>query len=78
MNAITRLTSKNQTTIPGPVRKALGLKSGDYVEFSVRGGKVSLRRAARRVSEDTLFKLAQTHAMRDWDTPEDDDAFRDL
>jgi hypothetical protein len=25
-----------------------------------------------------VFRLVQAHAMRDWDTPEDDEAFRDL
>jgi AbrB family looped-hinge helix DNA binding protein len=78
MNAVTRLTIKNQTTIPEPVRKALGLKAGDYVEFVVRGNKASVHKAARRLADETLFKLAQADAMRDWDTPEDDDAFRDL
>jgi antitoxin PrlF len=78
MNIVTRLTQKYQTTIPADVRKALGLRAGDYVEFAVKGGKVSVRKAEKRLSEDVLFALAQTYAMRDWDTPEDDEAFRDL
>ena len=78
MNAVTRLTRKNQTTIPLAVRKALGLKAGDYVEFAVTEKTVAVRKASRQISEDVLFKLAQTHAMRDWDTPEDDEAFGDL
>lgn len=78
MNAVTRLTRKHQTTIPLSVREALGLKAGDYVEFAVRGSKVAVRKASRRISEDVLFKLAQTKAMADWDSPEDDEAFRDL
>jgi hypothetical protein len=31
---------------------------------------------ARRWSE--VFRLVQKRAMRDWDKPEDDEAFRDL
>jgi AbrB family looped-hinge helix DNA binding protein len=72
------LTTKHQTTIPVEVRRALGLRAGDRVEFSVEGGTVTLRKAEPRLSEDLAFRLIQAHAMRDWDTPEDDEAFRDL
>jgi antitoxin PrlF len=75
---VTRLTTKNQTTIPVEVRRALGLKAGDQVEFSVDGSTVTLRKAQARLSDDLVFRLVQADAMRDWDTPEDDEAFRDL
>jgi len=78
MTAVTRLTTKHQTTIPVEVRRALKLQAGDHVEFSVEGGTVTLRKAEPRPSDDLVFRLIQTHAMRDWDTPEDDEAFRDL
>ena len=78
MSTLTRLTTKHQTTIPLEVRRALGLRAGDQVEFSVEGSTVTLRKAEPRLSEDLLFRLVQAHAMRDWDTPEDDEAFRDL
>ena len=38
----------------------------------------TLRKAERQLTDDLVFRLVQTHAMRDWDTPEDDEAFRDL
>jgi AbrB family looped-hinge helix DNA binding protein len=75
---VTRLTSKHQTTIPVEVRRALGLRAGDQVEFSVEGSIVTLRKSEPRLSDDLVFRLLQAHAMRDWDTPEDDEAFRDL
>ena len=75
---VTRLTTKHQTTIPLEVRRALDLEAGDHVEFSVEDGRVTLRKVELRPSEDLAFRLIQTHAMRDWDTPEDDEAFRDL
>jgi AbrB family looped-hinge helix DNA binding protein len=78
MPTVTRLTSKHQTTIPLEVRRVLGLQAGDQVEFSVEGGTVTLRKAERRLADDLVFRLIQAHAMRDWDTPEDDEAFRDL
>lgn len=78
MNAITRLTKKHQTTIPEAVRKALGLKAGDHVEFAVKGKSVVLKKAARRVSEQVLFNAMQSEAFSEWDSPDDDEAFREL
>jgi antitoxin PrlF len=78
MSTVTRLTTKHQTTIPVEVRRALGLRAGDLVEFSVEGSTVTLRNAEPRLPDDLAFRLVQAHAMRDWDTPEDDEAFRDL
>jgi antitoxin PrlF len=75
---VTRLTSKHQTTIPAEVRRALGIGAGDQVEFSVENNIVTLRKAEPRLSDDLVFRLVQAHAMRDWDTPEDDEAFREL
>ncbi len=44
-NAVSTLTSKNQTTIPEPVRKALGLSKLDKIQFLVlEGGKVLLEK----------------------------------
>jgi antitoxin PrlF len=78
MPTVTRLTTKHQTTIPAEVRHALGLEASDQVEFRVQGSTVTLRKAEPRLSDDLVFRLVQAHAMRDWDTPEDDEAFRDL
>jgi AbrB family looped-hinge helix DNA binding protein len=76
--SVTRLTVNHQTTIPAEVRRALGIKAGDRVEFTVEGDRVTLRKAEPRLSDEVAFRLMQAHAMRDWDTPEDDEAFRDL
>lgn len=78
MAMVTRLTTKHQTTIPVEVRRTLDLSAGDRVEFSIEGGTVTLRKARRHLAEDLVFRLVQAHTMRDWDTPEDDEAFRDL
>jgi antitoxin PrlF len=75
---VTRLTTKHQTTIPVEVRRALGLKAGDQMEFSVDDNVVTLRKAEPRLSDEPMFRLVQAHAMRDWDTPEDDEAFHGL
>jgi hypothetical protein len=56
----------------------LGLEAGDRVEFRVEGAPVTLRKAERELSDDLVFRLVQSHAMRDWHTPEDDEAFRNF
>ena len=45
------LTSRGQTTIPKPIREALGLQPGDRVEFLVEDGQVVLRRATADITE---------------------------
>ena len=77
MPAVTRLTAKHQTTIPAEVRRVLGLKAGDRVEFSIEGTVVTLRKA-EVLPDELAFRLVQAAAMYDWNTPEDDEAFRDL
>ncbi|MCS3857819.1 AbrB family looped-hinge helix DNA binding protein [Salinibacter ruber] len=44
------LTSRGQTTIPKPIREALGLQPGDRVEFTLEGDRVLLRRAGADLS----------------------------
>ena len=41
-----RLTSKAQTTIPKPVREALGLREGDELSYEIDGDRVVLSRSA--------------------------------
>lgn len=48
----TKLTSKNQTTIPESIRKFLGIKPGEKVEWIIEGDKVILR--AKKRYEDPL------------------------
>jgi AbrB family looped-hinge helix DNA binding protein len=37
------VTSKGQTTIPGPIRAALKIKTGDTLEYAVHGDHATLR-----------------------------------
>jgi AbrB family looped-hinge helix DNA binding protein len=70
-----RLTSKGQATIPVEVRKALRLKEGDSVVFEMQKGKVTIRRA--EPLDRTFLKLAET-TFEEWNSPEDEAAFREL
>lgn len=44
------LTTRGQTTIPKPIREALGLQPGDRVEFTLEGDRAVLRRAGADLS----------------------------
>jgi antitoxin PrlF len=70
-----RLTSKGQATIPAPVRNALKLKSGDRVAFDLAGAKVTLRKVDPL--DRAYLKLAE-QSFVEWNSPEDEEAFRDL
>ena len=70
-----RLTLKGQATIPKPVRDHLGLHQGDRVVFVMEDDQVILRKAT--ALDLGLLKLSE-EALADWNSPEADEAFRDL
>lgn len=70
-----KITTKGQTTIPASVRKKLGLKPGDFVEFKVGKAGVVLSKADRL---DAAFLKLAGETFSDWNSKEDDEAFRDL
>lgn len=37
------VTKKGQTTIPGEIRRALRIKPGDRLEYSIEGDRISVR-----------------------------------
>jgi antitoxin PrlF len=63
-----RITSKAQTTIPAPVRKALGLKEGDLVSYRIEEGRVIMTRA--EASADDPFAT-----FSEWSGAADRDAY---
>jgi AbrB family looped-hinge helix DNA binding protein len=74
--AVSRLTSKYQTTIPAAVRDALLLEKGDSIAFEVADdGRVILRKS---VPLDVAFVDAVQSQLTEWDSAEDDEAYRDL
>ena len=70
-----KLTSKFQTTVPLPVRKALHLKAGDMVGFEIEGNDVRLRRATPL---DLAFSQALEATLSEWSSKADELAFKDL
>ena len=70
-----RLTTKGQTTIPRPIRERLGLEAGDRVLFLVRESEVVIRKLQ---GLDMAYLRALEGTLGEWDSPEDEEAYRDL
>ncbi len=71
-----KLTAKAQTTIPQPVRTALGLRSGDEVVYQIDGDRVVLTRA--RTTGATGSADAPFVTFEEWDSAADPKAYADL
>jgi len=52
-----RITSKGQTTVPKAVRSALGVESGDEVEFVVTEGGVSVQRVKNKEEDPVIMSF---------------------
>lgn len=72
---VSKVTSKYQATIPAEIRKKLGLQGGDTVAFEVVDGEVRLRRATPL---DVQFAQALTDTLIEWNSDNDNEAYRDL
>lgn len=56
-SSYSRMSSQGQVTIPAGVRKRLGLRAGDRVEFAQQEGAIVLR-PARNAKENPFAKYA--------------------
>ena len=73
---ISRLTSKYQATVPALVRKALELRAGDAVAWSVAAdGAVRIRKAE---PVDAAFAGSVSSTLTEWGSRADEAAWRDL
>ncbi len=72
---IVKVTSKFQTTIPAEVRDQLNLKIGDSVIFEIIEGVVVLKKIN---SLDKTYLKAVAQTLSEWDSEEDERAYRDL
>lgn len=68
-----KLTSKAQTTIPQPVRTALGLEVGDEVAYEIKDGRVILTKVKAGAAEEDPFAL-----FDEWDSEADRKAYAGL
>ena len=71
---VSKLTSKAQTTIPRPIRAALGLQPGDELLYEVLDGRVMLTKARRgTTTTDDPFRT-----FEEWRSAADTKAYADL
>jgi bifunctional DNA-binding transcriptional regulator/antitoxin component of YhaV-PrlF toxin-antitoxin module len=70
-----KLSVKGQSTIPGKVRQFLGLKAGDSIGYEFAEGQVVMRKVQ---ALDAAFLRLASESFSDWNSPEADEAFRDL
>jgi len=68
-----KITSKAQTTIPQPVRIALGLKEGDEVAYQIDGDRVVLTRAKPPGFAEDLFAT-----FEEWNSEADREGYAEL
>ena len=60
-----KLTSKAQTTIPAPVRAALGIRPGDEIVYEIDGDRVVLRKVDRGTADDPFATFEEWSSAAD-------------
>ena len=70
-----KISSKGQITIPKKVRDSLGLRPTDLVGYEIQEDGVLLKRVE---PFDLAFHKALNSTLEEWNSPEDEETFRDL
>ena len=74
--AYSKLTSKNQATIPIQIRKQLSIKAGDRIIFEIRAdGSVVVNKAQ---PIDIEYSKALKDTLSEWESQEDEDDYGNL
>lgn len=73
---ISKLTSKYQTTIPKEIREALMLKAKDKVVFEIKDDKTVILHKATPL--DLKYLEALNYTLSEWESDEDENAYKDL
>jgi AbrB family looped-hinge helix DNA binding protein len=72
---IGKISAKGQITIPAKIRSALGTGPGDLIAYELEGKKVRLKKVE---PFDAACHAAVAETLEEWNSPEDEEAFRDL
>jgi antitoxin PrlF len=76
MSQLAKVSSKGQVTIPADVRKKMHLETGDIVAWeSSDDGRIWVRRIEPL---DVDYLSAVSGTLSEWNSSEDDEAYRDL
>ncbi|MBS0642059.1 MAG: type II toxin-antitoxin system PrlF family antitoxin [Proteobacteria bacterium] len=73
-----KVISKAQTTIPQPVRAALGIGPGDDLAYAIEDGRVTLTKAPRPPPAPGDPAQVPFATFWEWSSPEDSEDFADL
>ena len=72
------ITSKAQTTIPQPVRVALGVSAGDELAYVIEAGRVVLTKASPKRPNRGDPVEDPFAAFWEWNSPENNEDFAGL
>lgn len=72
---ISILTQRGLVTIPMEIREKLGLQAGDKIEFEMEEGQVVLKKL---IPFDLGYHRALESQFSEWNSKEDDEAYKDL
>ena len=76
MSQLAKISSKGQVTIPADVRKKLHLETGDTLAWETEAdGRIWVRRLEPL---DLDYLAAVSGTLSEWNSREDDEAYRDL
>lgn len=76
MSQLAKISSKGQVTIPAEVRKKLHLATGDTLAWEIEAdGRIWVRRVAPL---DLDYLAAVSGTLSEWNSLEDNEAYRDL
>ena len=76
MTAVAKITAKGQTTIPADIRAALGVGPGDLLAWDIAADGIARVRRVQPIDLEYLKAVEGT--LTEWNSPEDEDAYRDL
>ena len=72
---LAKITSKGQMTIPKAARDAVRLAEGDWVVVEVAGDRLVVRKLP---GDRDPYLVGLEATLQEWNSPEDEAAFRDL
>ena len=72
---LARIGARGQTTIPKRVTVAAGLRAGDTLAFEVKADHLIVRKMP--VAQHA-YLCALEHTLDEWNSPQDENAWRDL
>lgn len=76
MSAIAKITAKGQTTVPAEVRAALYIQAGDLIVWEPQADGSARVRRVQPLELDYLHAIEGT--LTEWNSPADDQAYREL